>query len=269
MKPYLLTATPASAAAAGDDYINNDTKALDGEPLLSNLKISCRGLVLLKFRPPNTNDEDDQTLATAKLAQQAVLKIYENAAAGATSGNIQQPPVFIQRLVPILSTCALEEEALKACAARVAGIAALEFQQMSNSNENKELGERQSSTMPPTFGIHINNREFGAVNAAASVTPAAAAAAPITLDRMQMINAVAAGLTIELKNTYNIEAKVNLNAPTVVVDVEVMPIMGKAYVGIAILPQKVCTLKPKLGIKALRQGNSVAGAGGGKEKGGK
>jgi len=254
LKPYLLPATPAAA----DKTIEDSTKGLDNEPLLSNLKVSCRGLILLKLNPPRTSDEADQTLATAKQAQQAVLKIYENTAASATApGIVHEPPEFIQRLVPILSTCALEAEALRSCAARVAGIAALEFQHAGNtSNECKDLGETSSPLpLPPTFGIHINNREFGAAHAATSATPASsAAAAPVALERMQIINAVAAGLTFSLKNKYNIDAKVNLKAPTIVVDVEVVPIMGKAYAGIAILPQKVCTLKPKLGIKALRQG---------------
>lgn len=281
LKPYLLLAPPApSNDAAADEKLRADTNALADEPLLSNLKVSCRGLILLKLNPRSINDEDDQSLATAKLAQQAVLKIYENAAAPATaSGTVHQPPKFIQRLVPILSTCALEEESLKACAARVAGIAALEFQHFNNSIEDKD--GQPTLPLPPTFGIHINNRESGTGNAAASSTregtsttatgaAPAPAAAPVALNRMQIINSVAAGLMVELKTKYNIEATVNLTAPTVVVVVEVMPIMGKAYAGIAILPQRVCTLKPKLGIKALRQGNSVADTGGGgKGKGGK
>lgn len=103
--------------------------------------MSCRGLIILKLNPTavaaaaNDEEEENLTLATANLAQQTVLKIYESV----SSKTLQQPqPQFVQRLIPILSTCLLEEDALKACAARAAGIAALEFQNDSNTNDRLE-----------------------------------------------------------------------------------------------------------------------------------
>jgi tRNA(Ser,Leu) C12 N-acetylase TAN1 len=266
LKPYLLPSTPAAADDAGENDVD-ETKALpDGDgPLLSILKIGCRGLVLLKLNSTTNNTEENQFLATAKRAQQAVLKIYDNAAVAKSDSDsaVQQKPVeFIQRLVPILSTCAMEEDALKACAARVAGIAALEF-----GNTTSDGGEKVAP-LPPTFGIHINNRELGSTGSGGEGTPSTSVAVPAveppapSLERMQIISAVAAGLTTELKNKYNIDAKVNLKAPTVVVNVEILPIMGKTYAGIAILPQRVCNLKPKLGIKPLRQNNDTSGGSG-------
>ncbi len=252
LKPYLLPAA-ATAAAGAPDSNNNDTNKAPGSKttLLSNLKVSCRGLTLLKLN--HGTKEEDQPLAAAKLAQQAVMKIYENAAATTES----TPQIeFIQRLIPILSTCLLEVNALQACASRVAGIAALEFQQNRNDIDS---GGGEEEKLPTTFGIHINNRESGAIHSSTGestegdlpdITTKPADVAP---DRMQIISAVAAGLATELKDNFNIDAKVDLKAPTVVVTVEVLPIMGKMYAGIAILPQKVCNLKPKLGIKVLRQ----------------
>ena len=222
--------------------------------------MSCRGLIILKLNPTAaaatddaTDDEENSALATAKMAQQTVLKIYESV----PSKTLQQPqPQFVQRLIPILSTCLLEEDALKACAARAAGIAALEFQNNSHTNDKLEKASTGTSSRQLTFGIHINNRDSGGSThsiVGTSEADASTAEAGSSLERMQIISAVATGLTSELKNKFNIEAKVNLKAPAVVVIVEVMPIMGKLYAGIAILPQKVCTLKPKLNIKALRQ----------------
>ena len=53
---------------------------------------------------------------------------------------------------------------------------------------------------------------------------------------------------------------VNLTSPTVVLCVEVLPVMGRLFAGLAVLPMRVCTPK-KLGVRPVGDGFDPGGGG--------
>lgn len=213
------TSIPAAPKEEEAPTGNEDSNEQDSTnpPLFSTLKLSARGLVGLRLQPFQGGPT-----ATAQRALTAALAVYNqyNQLETDTSQSLQH----VQRIIPIASTCVLEPEALKACAARVAPL----------------MAELFKSADQPTFGIGLNNRH----NSEGST---------VSIDRKEIISAIATGLTDELKSRHDVVASVDLKNPNVVVAVEVMPILGHLYVGIAPLPNKVCTMKPRLAMQSLRK----------------
>lgn len=208
--PHVPAWEPAEGAAAADG------------PSFSNLKLSARGLVGLVFKLPGTPGAGEE----GRAATAAAVGAYTAAEGHAT----QQAAPNVQRIVPLASTCALEVEGLRACAARVAAVAAPTL----------------AAAPRPTFGVAVASRGSGEAKQQDAAPPPARAA---------IIAAVAQGFSAALKEGHGIEAAVDLKAPAVVVAVEVLPLAGRLFAGIGVLPQRVCTLKPRLGMRPLRAGS--------------
>ena len=144
-------------------------------PLFSILKLSARGLVGLKLQTCQ-----EGSIASAQHALHAALAVYENN----TNLEADKPSLqHVQRIVPISSTCVLEVEALKACTKRVAPFVAELF--------------KSTPDQPTTFGIGLNNRH----NSDGS---------NISIDRMEIVKAVASSLSEELKERHDITVSVDL-----------------------------------------------------------
>jgi hypothetical protein len=217
-----LSATPAGKASS------NQEEPPESPPLLlSSFKIGTRGVICLRLSPTFTPAANT---TPGMAAQQAALTVHE----AVNDGKL--PPVrHLHRVVPIISTCRLEVDDLQACAARVAPVAAAIL---------------AKAPIRPTFGISIHNRDHTSEAARANNPEASGGHLP---SRNEIIGAVAQGLVAELKAKHAIDTvAVDLTNPSLVVVVEVLPVMGSLFAGIAVLPQHVCSLKPKLTLRGLQ-----------------
>lgn len=215
--------TQLSASAQGEASSGTESQA--SSPLISSFKIGTRGVICLRLSPALTPAANT---TPGMAAQQAALRVHQAVNEG------ELPPVrYLHRIVPIVSTCPLEIDELRSCASRLAPIAAAIL----------EIAPRR------TFGISLHNRDHGEV-ARANNPEKVANHLP---SRKEIISAVAQGLAAELKASHAINATVDLTSPSMVVQVEVLPVMGALFAGIAVLPQHVCSLKPKLTMRSLQQ----------------
>ena len=168
--------------------------------------------------PPSTFERD------ALLAIRAVEYLLQDLNSG-----ILPPPKHIYRIIPLASTCRLDKESLENCARRSSSVASTLLQQ------HKDI--------PLTFGVAVHSRDQQSNKDS-----------PLLSGRRgDVINAVAAGVTQGLVERLGIkELKVDLNDPSIVVSVEMLPIMGHVYAGLSVLPRSACSTKPKLVVKSLR-----------------
>lgn len=198
--------------------------------------MSTRGAVLLRLlRPAGTGTD---ALAHALVAIKAVESLLQDLDCGAIP-----PPKHVFRIIPFASTCRLGKESLEVCARQVSTIATTIIRQRKNGT--------------PTFGIAVHNRDQQTstrhVNSRATYNDGDC----VALSRKDVIDAVATGLTRGLAEGHAHchaikELKGDLSDPTIVISVEMVPIMGRVYAGISLLPRSICSTKPKLAVKSLR-----------------
>lgn len=160
----------------------------------------------------------------ALLAVRAVESLLQDLSSGTLT-----PPKHVYRIIPLASTCRHDKESLENCARRSSSVASTLIQQ------HKDI--------PLTFGVAVHSRDQQSDKDSTFLSGR----------RGDVINAVATGLTQGLVECHGIkELKVDLKDPSIVVSVEMLPIMGHVYAGLSLLPRSVCSTKPKLAVKSLR-----------------
>lgn len=186
----------------------------------------------------------------------------------------------VQRIVPVQTTCRLEDAALRAAGAQLAALVAAAARGASSSKQQGGQPEGEAppdstpaaaagadgdaaSTRPLTFGIGLKQREISGKPPAAVAAPAAGdgstagaagaspAAAAAPLDRGAIITALAGGFESALRQDHGLAAAVDLKAPDWVLVCEVVPAGGELYAALCALPRALCTLKPKLHVQAV------------------
>jgi hypothetical protein len=195
-------------------------------PVVSLVKLDARGVVLFRLAP-RAGASPAELGAAVEAAALRVLRDVETGAAPRLQ--------HAQRLLPLHATCALDAAALRAAAARAAALAAPAL----------------AAAGRPSFAIGYKSRAGDGPGGGAGV-----------MDRGAVIAAVAEGFQAALKEAHP-SLRVDLGAPSVVVCVEVLPVMGRLYAGLAALPAAACSVKPHLGMRGVGAGAAQAQGGGG------
>ena len=279
-------ATPAAAADAAAQEAGGQVEPVSpgggggssgAEPAaLAAIKMPVRGLVALKLAahpaatpPPDGSSSSSSSLDadTAALVHRATAALLADIAAGKQS-RLQH----VQRIVPVQTTCRLEAAALRAAGAQLAALVAAAAagggsQQQGQEQETGVAEAAGGVQRQLTFGIGLKQREVsgkpaggrpaapaadnGSIAAAAGEAGAAAPAATAPMDRGAIIAALAGGFESALRQHHGMPAAVDLKAPDWVLVCEVVPAGGELYATLCVLPQALCTLKPKLHVQAV------------------
>lgn len=265
-------AAPAEAAAEAERSADAAAAASDA-PRLGAIKVSCRGVVALKVAAhpaaavaaaagtaaAGDGNAGDASAAAGSAAAAAGSDAEFDAAAatvvlraaaalladveGAARGRLQH----VQRVVPVQTTCRLEEAALSRAGSRLASLVA-EAAEPGRVGSGQEAasgadgcagsaaaaaaGEQQQRRL--TFGISVKQREGEAAGGGGG------------LGRGAIISSLAAGFEGALRQRHGIAAAVDLTAPAWVLVVEVLPTGEGQYAALAALPAALCAIKPKL-----------------------
>jgi len=200
------------------------------------VKLSARGISAIRLLPKDGLEDASQC------ALKVALAVYTDVEAGRC-----EQPKFVHRILPFASSCSpFDEDGLKKCAARLAPLAAPELRAASE----------------PSFGIAFNNRKTGEVETGETGVETGVEAAAVAKNmppvRDVVIPVVAAAFSAALEATQGIAVGVNLKSPAVVVCVEVLLVSRHLFFVLAVLPQRMCMLKPRLGIKKLQQSKRPA-----------
>ncbi|EFJ49870.1 hypothetical protein VOLCADRAFT_89304 [Volvox carteri f. nagariensis] len=243
-----------------------------GLPALGLAKVSCRGVVLIR-------------LSAAAAAEVDPVRVVESMLADLESGTLQ-PPKHCQRIVPLDATCLLTPSGIAAAVAEAA--AAFKRRRYkstarcTDSNDGNGGGGGDAAPVEPfSYAISYHSRftESLPQSAAAGAdggnsTYAGNGAAhrggqeqehalpplppppqqqgqevvDVLLDRNQIISLAARGMVDAFTGDV---ARVNLKKPQVAVRVEALPVGGRQFAGLTLLPEHMFVSKGKLVVKAL------------------
>lgn len=276
-------AAPAEAPAAAEAGQGAEA-APEEPPTLAAVKVACRGVVALKVAAHpaaaapaasaaagNGGGGDASAAAGGAEAAGAAEGGFDAAAAtwvlraaaalladveGGSRGRLQH----VQRVVPVQTTCPLNDAALRRAGAQLAGLvaaaeaaeepgrggsgqaladAAGEQQQAAQTQAAQQ--EEQAQQRKLTFGISVKMREGEAVGSG-------------SLGRGGVIAGLAAGFESALQERHGIAAAVDLKSPAWVLVVEVVPTGSGLYAALGALPGTLCTTKPKLLMRVRLEG---------------
>lgn len=254
-------AAPTPAAAAG-------------LPSMAPVKVPGRGVVVFKLAVHRADPAaatagissvsgggtgEGFDLAAAALVQQVAADLLADIDGG-QQARLRQ----VQRIMPIQTTCRLEEAALRNAGAQLAALVAAAMEAAQGTAQQGAVdtaAEAGGATAPHaaaaqhhsvTFGIAVKQREVsGAKPAAAASTEAGGGGSGGGLGRTAIISNLASGFEVALRERHGITAAVDLRSPGWVLVAEVLPAGGTLYAALAALPRALCSLKPKLHIRAV------------------